>query len=159
MKKAVLLTLIFLSYLNVFSQNTYTIDQFNISFEATQELIRSVSASGTSASFDNDDISIDIERVSYDRESEEFVNSAKYGAIEIAKDYGLQDIVDGGVLSKIDKGYYVKGFDLEDGKRYPVFVLVILDDAKKMAYEISVDCYGVSESEAVKIIQSFEQTY
>lgn len=157
MKKIVFIVILLLNGA-LFGQNTYTIDQFNISFETTQELIRSVSTSGTSASFDNDDISIDIERVSYDRESEEFVNSAKYGAIEIAKDYGLQDIVDGGVLSKIDKGYYVKGFDLEDGKRYPVFVLVILDDAKKMAYEISVDCYGVGQSEALKIIQSFEQT-
>lgn len=157
-QKRFLLAIILFSSLDLFSQTIYTADNFNLSFQSTQSLKVFVSKRGTIVSFDNDDLSVEIERVPYNQESEEFLKSLKYGANEIAKDYGLQDIVDGEVLSKVDKGYYVKGFDLDDGKKYPVFVLVILDDAKKIAYEISVDCYRMSEVEALKVIQSFEQT-
>lgn len=164
MKNTALLIFILLSSLNLFSQKTYRFGKFNLAFETIQELETSLNKRGTSAIFKNDDVAVDIEAVPFSEESPEFLKDVKYGVTEIARDYELKDIKDGGSLQKVEQGYYVIASDLDGGidpekrKDYPVYILVILDDNKKIAFEISIDCYNLSESEGLKIVQSFRIT-
>jgi hypothetical protein len=161
-KKLILLSVLCFS-LNLFSQKTYTFDRFKIAFETTQELETIFNSRGTSAVYENDNVVVDIEAVPFSEESPEFLKNVKYGATEITRDYELGDITDGGSLQKVENGYYVIAYDLEGGmnserKKYPVYVLVILDKNKQMAFEISIDCYNLSKADSLKIVQSFRIT-
>lgn len=154
-KKIVLVAVFFLLNSEIHCQKTYGVESFNIVFKSFQVLERSSNNLGDIVSFENDHLSVEIERLPFNEESSEFLESPEYGAIEIARDYQLADITKGGVLKNVKRGYYVKGFDREDKKRYPVYVIVILDNVRKVAFEISIDCYNISTSESEKIVQSF----
>lgn len=154
-KKIVFIAVLFLLNSEIYCQNTYEIENFNMIFKSFQALERSSNKSGDIVSFDNDDLSVEIEQVSFDNETSEFLENAEFGANEIARDYELRDITKGGILKNVKRAYYVKGFDLDGEKKYPVYVIVILDDVRKVAFEISIDCYNISISEGEKIVQSF----
>ena len=154
-KSAITVMIIFFTVLKSFSQNTYTFEKFNISFETTEELEFSIIGSENIGSFDNINVAVDIEAIPIEEESLEFVNDLKIGAMQIARDYGLSNIQDGGRLKKIDKGYYVVGSDVEGNSEYPVYVIAAIDNDTGLAYEISIDCYNLGEPESVKIIDSF----
>ncbi|RED42724.1 hypothetical protein DFQ10_108131 [Winogradskyella eximia] len=157
MKKTIIgIIIIFLSGLKLFSQNTYTVDKFNISFETTEKLEFSLVETENVASFENDNVAVDIEIIPIEQESKKFRKNLKKGAKEIAKDFGLKKIKDGGKLLKVDNGYYVKGLDFDEGTKYPVIIIAALNYDKGIAYEISIDCYNLNETESNRIINSIK---
>ncbi|WP_115818364.1 hypothetical protein [Winogradskyella eximia] len=108
------------------------------------------------ASFENDNVAVDIEIIPIEQESKKFRKNLKKGAKEIAKDFGLKKIKDGGKLLKVDNGYYVKGLDFDEGTKYPVIIIAALNYDKGIAYEISIDCYNLNETESNRIINSIK---
>ncbi len=156
MKKIIIILIFLLSGINLIGQNTYSVDEFNISFETTEKLESYATESESVASFENDNVAIDIEIVPIEQESKKFIKNLKKGAKEIAKDFGLKGITDGGKLENIGQGYFVKGLDFDEGKKYSVFIIAALNYDKGIAYEISIDSYSLDESESMSIINSFK---
>lgn len=154
MKKATLI--FFFICIKLLSQNVYSVNKFNISFETNETLKVVATESEDVISFKNNNVGIDIEAFSIEQESKQFLTNLKYGAESIAKDFGLIDIVDGGKLQKITNGYYIKAFGFENDKKYPVFIIAAYDYDIGIAYEISIDAYNLNETESLLIINSFK---
>ena len=155
MKKTAIVLIILFTGLKLFSQNVYSTNEFKISFESTEILEKYSTESKNVLGFENDNVAIDIEIIPIEQESKKFVRNIKRGAKEIAKDFGLRGIKNGGHLKNIDNGYFVKGYDFDNGKKYTIFIIAVLNYDLGMAYEISIDCYNLNESESRNIIDSF----
>ncbi len=156
MKRLTLLVIILFTGFKLSGQNVYSIDKFKISFKTIETLEESSTEFENVVSFENDNVAVDIEIVPIKQESKKFIKNLKKGAKEIARDFGLKGINDGGQLQKIDHGYFVKAFDFENGKKYPVFIVAALNYDMGIAYEISVDGYNLNEAECIRIINSFK---
>ena len=155
MKKTAIVLILLFTGLKLFSQKVYSINEFKISFESIEILEKYPTETKNVLGFDNDNVAIDIEVIPIEQESKKFVKNIKRGAKEIAKDFGLRGIKKGGRLKNIENGYFVKGYDFENGKKYPIFIIAILNYDFGIAYEISIDCYNLNESESMNIIDSF----
>ena len=136
-------------------QNLVKSEKFKISFETSDKLPVYDTGSENVLGYENDDYAVDIEMVPYDEESEDFLNDVKYGAREIAEDMAFKVIKDGGKIANIDKAYYVITYD-DNELKIPVFVIAILNDSSKTAYEITVYCYNSNLVEGEKITKSFK---
>ncbi|MFD2541047.1 hypothetical protein ACFSSB_01840 [Lacinutrix gracilariae] len=155
MKKTVIVLLLLFTGLKSFSQNIYSTNEFKISFESSEILEKYPTESKNVLGFENDNIAIDIEIIPIEQESKKFKKNIKRGAKEIAKDFGLRGVKNGGYLKNINHGYFVKGYGIDNGKKYSIFIIAILNYDLGLAYEISIDCYNLSQSESMNIIDSF----
>ncbi len=147
--------IIFFISFNLLSQNTYSVNKFNISFKTNETLKIATTESENVISFKNENLSVDIEVLAIEQESKQFLTNLKFGAESIAKDFGLTEIKDGGKLPKITNAYFIKAASFYKDQKYAVFIIAAYDYDLGIAYEISIDAYHIKETESKNIINSF----
>lgn len=108
---------------------------------------------------DNLNISIGIEAVPFEEESQAFLSNVEYAAEEIAIDMEIQSIEPGDSLQLVKNGYFVIGKDRDyDDSLYPVLIGAIVVPERQMAFEITVDCYDKNIEHGIALIQSLHFT-
>ena len=156
MKKIYLAFFFLLIYFSSNSQNISKSDKFKISFESTEILENYETESDFVLGFDNNNYAVDIEIISTKNIIIKNTNDLKRITRELASSFSLTAIKNGSKLPQIEMSYYVKANGIESDTKYPVFVLFIINDSLRIAYEITIDCYNHNEEEGLKIARSFK---
>lgn len=155
-KFLVMLMIIVCNYYQSHAQNLLKSTKYNISFETSEVLENYETESDSVLGYDNDNYAVDIVVAPFSGESQAFLNDVHYGAKELATDMEFSKIIEGGTIPHIKDAYYVIGKEKEDNLWIPVYILVILDKKRQLAYEVTVYCYNQNEKEGKAIVDSFK---
>jgi hypothetical protein len=159
MKNILIVALILIGF-NVKAQERikYEIPYLAISFDTKYKLVQDVIEDDpTWIAFENEDFAVDVMFDDFENESIEFVEDAKYGANEIANDMEFPSIKDGGPVKAFSRGYYIIAEEEVADEHFPVIIAALYDDAKKVAYEIMINCYNGDLEEGVRILNTFKK--
>ena len=155
MKFYLLIPALFSVFLTANAQNLIESDTFKISFESAEVLSRHETESDSVLGYLNENYAVYIQVLPLDYEPKSFVSDLKYGANRIAKYLDLKDVGDGGKIPNIDSAHYALGFAIEASELIPVYVLFIVNNQQKTAFEITVYCYNQNLEEGERITESF----
>lgn len=135
------------------SQKTIECEKLNISFQTIQTL-EEYEQSENETGYENEDIAIEIERMDWDRSSDDFEVGAKHSAELFTRGLGFTDFKAGGKIPHIKEAYYYVAKDEWGGKPFPVYILAAIAPDKKAVYQITVHCYHNNTKEGQKLIES-----
>lgn len=154
------LTLLFLITLfigfSMKAQNVSTSKEFNIQFESTEYLRPYKAESKNIIGYQNNNFAVDIEKIDVSNMAIEKLKDLKKLTKNIALDFGFTDLGAAGILPDEKNSYYIRGYDKENDKKLPVYVLLIHDTKNKLMYQITIDCYNGDLREGTKISRSFK---
>ncbi|WP_340074482.1 hypothetical protein [Leptobacterium sp. I13] len=146
-----------ISYASIYSQELIKLSENNLQFRTPKTIMAYDTGEENVYGYENDFYSVDIEAIPFHESSEEFIADIRYAAYEVAALMGINNIQEGGFIPSIANGFYIIGEDIDiDGSNYPIIVLVIMDISKKIAYEITIDCYDKNIDTGIAIVQSFQ---
>lgn len=151
MKHTLILFLAFFT-VSTFGQNVLKSKKYKISFETTEVLKKYKTESNLVLGYDNENYAVDIELILNQNESSYFPKGAKEASMNLAKKLGFKNVVDGGESPFIKNSFYVISRDSDAA----VYVLALVNNRLKIAYEITVYCYNKNVLEGEKIIKSFK---
>lgn len=135
------------------AQKIINCEKLKISFE-TGQVLEMYEESHTEAGYDNDDIAVDIERISWNMFPDHYKKGSRYNAEHNARGLGFDDYKPGGKIPNIEEAYYFIATDEWEGETFPVFVLFAIAPDKKSAYELTVYCYNNDLEEGRKLVES-----
>lgn len=154
-----LFLMLLLTSFTLHAQNRYASKEYSISFQTSQQLTPYTPPFENMVGYENENVAVEYEVVPLDQESAAFIKDPKYGAVEIAQDMELQRIGTAKPIPGLPNAGYVLAYDSWDGEQVPVFIAAIIDNKRKVAYEITLDCFNLTVSEGEKIIKSFRIVY
>ncbi|MFT5820502.1 MAG: hypothetical protein ACI8ZM_001745 [Crocinitomix sp.] len=156
MKIKIILLFTFIIPFQLIAQNEIVCPQANLSFKSTGKLTQYDVELEDVYGYENDNYAVDIEVVSLLEESSTFNDNIRDGAFEIANDMEFEEVTDGGKIPLINHAHYVSAYEIEEGVKIPVFIIAIIDASRGLAYEITVYCYDLNETEGQLIVNSFK---
>lgn len=153
----IIISIIFITTNYAHAQYQFTWEKWGIKYEAPEKLDKYRTESKSVYGRDNDNYAVDIEVVSLQKESPEYISNIDSATYEIAKSMNIKNIKLGDSIPKIKKTFYVTGEDNDfDGSLNPVIILFVIDEKQGVAFEISIDCYNKNLNKGITIAKSFE---
>jgi hypothetical protein len=158
MKKILFVLFAILTFANFcHAQYQVKLEKWKLKYETPEKLEEYATESENVNGRDNDNYAVDIEMVQLNEESDEFIADVKYAAYELAKDLNFIEIGQGDSVPKIKRAYYVIGKDHDvDGSIYPAVIMVVINDAVGLAFEITIYCYNKNTAKGIAVAKSFE---
>ena len=158
MKTVLLFSFTFFSYSYLSAQNLYTSEQFNFSFVTTEVLENYITETDYDSllGYDNDNYAVDIEMRSTLNQPDLNSTDIKSSTRSLANTLGFKNSNDGGTIPHIKEAYYVISKGKFQNTLFPVYIMLVINQDLKIAYEITVYCYNMNLTEGESILKSFK---
>lgn len=158
MKQVIVFLLISLPFFN-YAQHQTRCTSAQITFETPEKVNTYQTGMENLYGFSNENYAIEIEVVPLSEESNEFRNNIKDGAYEFANDMGFYVLESGKSVPNFKNSFYLISHETEEKSTIPVFILAIINDEEKLAYEVTVYCYNQNIEAGRTITESFKTNW
>ena len=157
MKTLLISTFLFFLCISVQAQKTYKSTKHGIAFSSYEDFdtyeLNDYDSRLNGPGYENDNYAVDIEVFPLAAIPQKHTDNLSNYAKTTSKQLDYIFVKDGSNVPKISSSHYVQSYDDEDNAI--VYVIVILNTKKELAYEITVYSYNNKEAIAKGIVESF----
>ncbi|GGG08034.1 hypothetical protein GCM10011344_05750 [Dokdonia pacifica] len=154
--KIIYTLIIFLSLSHIgFSQVTHTTEKYYFSFQASSDLEVYDTESKRVIGYESDDKAVDTEIFFPNEVSKNYLNDLARTTEQVASMLSLKEVQTAQKLPNVVNGYYVRCSDIDEGKKIPVYAVVMYNKERNLIYEATIYCYDGDVEGGKKIAQSF----